>query len=372
MSAILVLALAAASPPCCPEAKPEGKRAARCARVAMEQRCGSVLKTNVSATLRTFCPVACGSCRVCRSAASENASVVLYSRLATAILGSKAHRPFESFSPPAGMSASDFGAVQSGLTRSQLDLVAKVAEHVVERDGWLLEVGSFYGNSASAFARAARQQGSRMPIVCLDTWLGERKMWAKKGPWLQLDKHGTPRLWEQFMTNIIHWQLTDQIIPFRLTSGEGVPFLLSLVRTGVIPPPAAIYLDTAHTYPETLLELESAWPLLASGGILVGDDFDLWWPPVQQSVLEFASRVGPSELAAPAWTREWPEFRHMLRTVRLSPCMTPRVFRRLTPRVRLRVHGPLRLPQRVRFWPVAHVLACTRNARAHCEEAPCV
>ena len=205
MSAILVLALAAASPPCCPEAKPEGKRAARCARVAMEQRCGSVLKTNVSATLRTFCPVACGSCRVCRSAASENASVVLYSRLATAILGSKAHRPFESFSPPAGMSASDFGAVQSGLTRSQLDLVAKVAEHVVERDGWLLEVGSFYGNSASAFARAARQQGSRMPIVCLDTWLGERKMWAKKWPWLQLDKHGTPRLWEQFMTNIIHW-----------------------------------------------------------------------------------------------------------------------------------------------------------------------
>ena len=75
----------------------------------------------------------------------------------------------------------------------------------------------------------------------------------------------------------------------------------------LIPPPGLIYLDTAHTYPETLLELEQAWNLLAPGDFVLGDDFDNYWPPVQQSVIEFVQRVGAASFDRPAlYTRSWP------------------------------------------------------------------
>ena len=54
---------------------------------------------------------------------------------------------------------------------------------------------------------------------------------------------------------------------------------------------AVIYLDTAHTYPEMVLEMEAAWEVLAEGGYLIGDDFDHRWAPVQQSVTNFVVKM---------------------------------------------------------------------------------
>ena len=50
----------------------------------------------------------------------------------------------------------------------------------------------------------------------------------------------------------------------------GLRYLLELVDRRQIPRPRVIYLDTAHEYPETVLELRLAFQLLAPGGILTG------------------------------------------------------------------------------------------------------
>ena len=65
--------------------------------------------------------------------------------------------------------------------------------------------------------------------------------------------------------------------------------------------PSVIFLDAAHEYPETELEIELAWSVLAPGGYLIGDDYDEYWPSVQQSVNEFVLRKGKGAFASP-----WP------------------------------------------------------------------
>ena len=60
-------------------------------------------------------------------------------------------------------------------------------------------------------------------------------------------------------------------------------------------------------YPETEFEMEAAWEVLAPGGYLVGDDFDHYWPEVQQSVNEFVLRHDQSEFADPSeLSTSWP------------------------------------------------------------------
>ena len=151
------------------------------------------------------------------------------------------------------------------------------------------------------FGRMVRKLGLRIPIVCMDTWLGDVHMWHVKGDNLghQADT-GEPRLFEQFMSNIKHKNYTDLVLPLRAPAMVGLRYLQTLVERRKIPPPNVIYLDTAHEYPETEMEMQFAWRILAPGGILTGDDYDKFWPSVQQSVNEFASRLTSDDAEEPA------------------------------------------------------------------------
>lgn len=46
---------------------------------------------------------------------------------------------------------------------------------------------------------------------------------------------------------------------------------------------------------QTQFEARAAWDLLGPGGFLVGDDYSLFWPAVQQSINEFVSRRPAAE-----------------------------------------------------------------------------
>jgi hypothetical protein len=63
-----------------------------------------------------------------------------------------------------------------------------------------------------------------------------------------------------------------------------------------LPRPEAIYLDAAHEQGETLIELQTAWELLASGGLLMGDDWA--WAGVRHDVLAFAKQHDADDNAA--------------------------------------------------------------------------
>lgn len=51
----------------------------------------------------------------------------------------------------------------------------------------------------------------------------------------------------------------------------------------------SIYLDSAHIEKETHMELETAWDIVAPGGVLFGDDCN--WDAVLNDVLKFSKTV---------------------------------------------------------------------------------
>ena len=139
------------------------------------------------------------------------------------------------------------------------------------RGAWMLEVGSFIGNSAVTWGRAAIRAKSNLTIVCLDTWLGDVGMWQRKGKWLGTPDRvtGEPRLYEQFMANVQGWNLSGRVLPLRAPASVGLRYLSSLIDTGQLPSPSLVYVDAAHEYPETELDTYH-WHAVRG----------LWTPPV--------------------------------------------------------------------------------------------
>ena len=127
------------------------------------------------------------------------AVAVEYDDLADAILG-PGFRPFANFTP--SVPASFW--YRSNFATYHADLATLLVNHTGP-DGWLLEVGSFIGQSGLTLARAAYRMGfHKMPIVCMDTWLGAADMWARKGATLGPNRGplGEPRIWDQFLANV--------------------------------------------------------------------------------------------------------------------------------------------------------------------------
>lgn len=60
---------------------------------------------------------------------------------------------------------------------------------VDEVDSYMVELGSFVGNSAAAWVRALRAAGkSNVAVICMDTWLGDVAMWhSYESRWLSKD-----------------------------------------------------------------------------------------------------------------------------------------------------------------------------------------
>lgn len=223
-----------------------------------------------------------------------------YGQLADHLLGRNI-RPFAQYQSPLEYAWWYPSVFQSHKELAQQMVIA------AGMDGYILELGSYIGNSATTFARAARRLGYNTTIVCMDTWLGDVNHWLWKGKSLGgQGLAGQPLLFEQFMANIAANNVSRWVLPVRLTASVGLQYLDRLIRLGKVPQPGVIYLDTAHTYPETLTEIELAWQLLPPGGFLLGDDFDKGWAPVQQSVNEFVRHLGMAAFDAPAnYTQGW-------------------------------------------------------------------
>ena len=225
-----------------------------------------------------------------------------YRRVSMALL--KVPDPFAKFKPPKDMHYDDWYP-QSAFSRQEL--LAKTL--AAEVGGYMLELGSFIGNSAATWVRALRSVGSDAPVVCIDTWLGDVNMWHWRQKFLgPAGETGQPRLYEQFMLNSIGKNVSSQIIPMRASAIVGLRYIRDQISSGLLPRPRVIYLDAAHMYPETEFEADAAWEVLAPGGYLIGDDYDHYWPEVQQSVNEFVLRKGVSEFEDPAvFAANWPK-----------------------------------------------------------------
>ena len=98
-----------------------------------------------------------------------------------------------------------------------------------------------------------------------------------------LYKNGYPQVYYQFLSNVIHNECEDIIIPIPNTSFNGAKFL----KFNKISPDL-VYLDASHEEEDVYHDLTHYFTLLKSGGTIFGDDFSDNWPGLKNSVLKFA------------------------------------------------------------------------------------
>lgn len=149
----------------------------------------------------------------------------------------------------------------------------------------IIEVGSLYGASAIHMAKLTKEFGLTTEVLCIDTFLGSAEHWDESNAHLLKLRSGFPRIYEQFMVNVIKSGMQDVITPFPMVSTSAA----QLLRTKKISADL-IYIDAAHTYRELLADLRAFWPLLQPGGVMFGDDYDPNWPGVIRAVQEWSEQ----------------------------------------------------------------------------------
>ncbi|MBX7066472.1 MAG: class I SAM-dependent methyltransferase [Parachlamydiales bacterium] len=137
----------------------------------------------------------------------------------------------------------------------------------------VVEVGCWLGKSTRHIAQTLPKDGK---VYAVDHWLGSLE--HQEGANSHRDV--LPKLYQQFLSNIIHAKLTHKIIPVRMASVEAEKFLKDLK-------PDLIYIDASHEMEAVYQDLTIWYPHVKGQGILCGDDFA--WPGVRDAVEKFAA-----------------------------------------------------------------------------------
>ena len=167
----------------------------------------------------------------------EYGAAPTYSQIAHTLL--RVPNPFAHFHRPRDMGFSNW------YPHSALEKQTLLAETLAkEVDGYMLELGSFIGNSAAAWVQALRSVGKKKAtVVCIDTWLGDVQMWHWGNRFLgPAGASGEPRLYEQFMINSLEKNVSSAIVPMRTSAVVSRPSdestyaaLASLVNSTMLP-----------------------------------------------------------------------------------------------------------------------------------------
>lgn len=127
----------------------------------------------------------------------------------------------------------------------------------------IIEVGTHAGKSLMAVANLGR-------IVCVDTW-------ADDG------------IYEMFIANLVKHDLLGRVTPLRMSSTHAARVLSAAgVRADLV------FIDASHDEQSVTLDIAAWTPVVRSGGIMCGHDYDPSWPGVVAAVEKaFGDRVGP-------------------------------------------------------------------------------
>lgn len=154
----------------------------------------------------------------------------------------------------------------------------------------VVEIGVWKGASTINIARAIRDRGIDGCVVAIDTWLGSVDHWLNDRWTEELGfVFGYPTLQRKFIKNVISAGLQDIVIPLPLDSLNAAAVLYNIgVR------PNLIHVDGGHEYYSVLSDLRAWWPLVADGGMLIGDDYHQngGWPGVKRAFDEFCNEQG--------------------------------------------------------------------------------
>jgi hypothetical protein len=147
----------------------------------------------------------------------------------------------------------------------------KTTDAIINKLGYVptfgIEVGSFIGSSAIVLGNMLKS--SNGVLICVDTWCGDINMWLMDLFHETMNKNdGNPKIYDHFMLNIIKNNLTDTVIPLRISSIVGAR-MLKVLNYDI----DFVYIDSAHEAGETFMELMLYHDILKNNGILFGDDY---------------------------------------------------------------------------------------------------
>lgn len=160
------------------------------------------------------------------------------------------------------------------------------------RPSLIIEVGTFYGDSAVTMGKVLKCLDIGGEIVCVDTWLGTMDGMRPEHPdyqWINR-RYGFPTIYDGFLANVMEQGLQDVITPFPQTS---VNAARAMVKQGV--KAQLIYIDAAHEKEDVMQDIREYLPLLAKGGVMFGHDYN--HPQVAEAVKE----IGPHEYRGDFW-----------------------------------------------------------------------
>lgn len=142
----------------------------------------------------------------------------------------------------------------------------------------VVELGSWLGASTCHMGDLLKGKGK---LFAVDHWLGsvEHHKIERSNITSLL-----PTLYEQFLSNVMHRELTNTIIPWKMTT-EQAAYKMRDQKT----PVDLIYVDASHDEKSVYEDLSNWYPLVKKEGIICGDDWS-WGDgyPVRRAVKRFA------------------------------------------------------------------------------------
>lgn len=152
------------------------------------------------------------------------------------------------------------------------EVVARVAGPSIK----VMEIGSWAGGSAIAWARAVQRHGAGR-VVCVDPWVPYQDE-SLDGLHLQIMRKAaeTGTILNLFLHNIRASGLEGMISPFKIPSEEGLRLFGPVFDI--------VYIDGNHDYEPVCQDVRLGRAALKPGGWLCGDDYDETHPAVQRAL----------------------------------------------------------------------------------------
>jgi predicted O-methyltransferase YrrM len=153
------------------------------------------------------------------------------------------------------------------------------------RPSVIVEVGVWKGGSTVFMANAARALGLTSVVIAVDTWLGSSEHWLQQNLFSEMSFLSSyPALYHKFLSNVIRAAVADYVVPMPIDSLNAAHILKSVGVAAEI-----IHIDGGHDYDSVMADLRAWWPVLAPGGVLIGDDYfeTGMWASVRQAFDNF-------------------------------------------------------------------------------------
>ena len=123
----------------------------------------------------------------------------------------------------------------------------------------VIELGSWKGKSALFMAHLLPDQGK---IYCIDSWEGYVADVKKKS--FSRYEEQKEKLFDQFLSNVVHKNLTDKVVPIQKTTTAACDLD---IRADLI------YIDASHDETSVFEDIVNYFPKLKPNGVLCGDDY---------------------------------------------------------------------------------------------------